>query len=282
MIRVIYRDAENRPAELPVEPEYYPDGTMKINLPMDIRTKENPVRIIWNYENEAELLRLIYITGHIRAQYQCDTELFLPYLPNARMDRVHETHEVFTLKYFCGIINSLGFSRVTVLDVHSSVGAALLDRVTVQQPDRYFTEAKEACGFRPETDCIFFPDEGSCKRYAGLCKGFAHIAFGIKKRDWETGKILGLDVIGEIPQGAKILIVDDICAYGGTVFHSAKKLKALGAGEIHVFFSHCENSIAQGELFKGDLIAGIYTTDSICTLDPKDYPKLHIMKTVFP
>ena len=280
MIRVVYRDFNKSPAELTVQPVYYPDGTMKINLPLNGQQNGSPVRIIWKYETEAELLRLIYVTKHIHAQYQCEIELFLPYLPNARMDRVHAKDEVFTLKYFCEIINSLEFSRVTVLDVHSSVGAALLDRVTVQQPENYFLEAKHVCKFSAAKDCVFFPDEGSCKRYADLCKGFAHIAFGIKKRDWNTGKILGLDVVGEIPQGAKILIVDDICAYGGTVYHSAKKLKEMGAGEIYVFFSHCENSIAQGELLKGDLIAGIYTTDSICTLDPKDYPKLYIMHAV--
>ena len=41
--------------------------------------------------------------------------------------------------------------------------------------------------------------------------------FLLKKRDWKTGKILGIDIAGyDDLKGKNILMVDDICAYGGT------------------------------------------------------------------
>ena len=55
-----------------------------------------------------------------------------------------------------------------------------------------------------------------------------YVIHGDKKRDWATGKILGLDVTGYPPKGGKVLMIDDICSYGGTMFYSAKKLKELG------------------------------------------------------
>ena len=42
----------------------------------------------------------------------------MPYIPNARQDRVKGPEDVFTLKYFANVINALGFRTVTVLDPH--------------------------------------------------------------------------------------------------------------------------------------------------------------------
>ena len=52
---------------------------------------------------------------------------------------------------------------------------------------------------------------------------------------------------------------------GGTFFYSAKALKDLGANNIYLYVSHCENSIFEGELLKTDFIKKIYTTNSIFT-----------------
>ena len=64
-------------------------------------------------------------------------------------------------------------------------------------------------------------------------------------------------------QGSVVLIIDDICSFGGTFLHSARKLRGLGAEKIYLYVSHCEENIVKGELLKGDLIEKVYTTDSI-------------------
>ena len=149
---------------------------------------------------------------------------------------------------------------------------ALINRCEVRTPIREICQAIE----ESKPDVIYFPDAGAMKRYEETvhwaldrvgCK--AYIIHGDKKREWKTGKILGLDVTGYPPKGGKVLMIDDICSYGGTMFYSAKKLKELGAGDIDIYVSHCENSILdkeRGHLFDNpDLIHMIYTTDSIFT-----------------
>ena len=100
-------------------------------------------------------------------------------------------------------------------------------------------------------------------------------AFGLKRRDWETGKIEGLDVAGNVGDiaGKDILIVDDICSRGGTFYFAAKKLKELGANNVYLYVSHCENTILNGEVLNGDLVKRVYTTDSIFT---KSHPKIEV------
>ena len=112
---------------------------------------------------------------------------------------------------------------------------------------------------------MFYPDEGAMKRYSGMAD--KPYVFGMKKRDWATGQIKGLDVAGatEFIEGNRVLIVDDICSRGGTFYHSAKKLKELGAKEIYLYVSHCENTILEGEVLSSGLIEKVFTTDSLFT-----------------
>lgn len=237
-----------------VDIKHFPDGTLLM--------KEFPQRtayITWLFDNNEELVALIYLVRHLK-QNGCEKVfLNMPYVPNARQDRVKTQEDVFTLKYFSEVINYLGFENVSVLDAHSSVSEALIDRVVPNSPCKFIEKAIEKC----EPDMLFFPDEGSQKRYSDLFE--REYAFGIKKRDWATGKILGLDVAGCVDEikGSKILIIDDICSRGGTFYFSAKKLKELGAKEVYLYVTHCENTIFEGEIFTSGLIEKVYTTNSI-------------------
>lgn len=271
---IYYKTSGNEKKYFP-EVINYPDGTLKIIAEelIDI-SSDDTIILTWQYENEVEMLILMYIANNLSERYANKRELYMPYLPNARMDRVHSSTEVFTLKYFCKQINSLFFSKITILDAHSSVGVALLDRAVNISPQEFIFKALDESKIDKDNDCIFFPDEGSFKRYLSLFSGYKNISFGIKKRNWSDGKIIGLDIAGASAEGRKVFIVDDICSYGGTVYHSSVKLKEIGCKDIFVFFSHCENSIVKGKLFESGLIEKIFTTDSICTLN--ENPKLKI------
>ena len=187
----------------------------------------------------------------------------MPYIPNARMDRVKNKDEVFTLKYFADFINNLNFDKVIVRDPHSYVSLALINNVECEDISVKIKKLANRLLIK-ENDIIFYPDEGACKRYSEMI-GLSN-AFGIKKRNFRTGKIEGLEVMGDIPrENFNVLIVDDICSYGGTFYHSAKKLKELGADKIYLYITHCENNILKGELLKEDLIEKVFTTESIFT-----------------
>ncbi|MBP1543767.1 MAG: ribose-phosphate pyrophosphokinase [Oscillospiraceae bacterium] len=249
----------------------FPDGT----LLMKQEPAANGAEIEWYYESDRELAALIYLTKHLNSHGTDRVSLFMPYIPNARQDRVKTSEDVFTLKYFAELINSLGFTSVTVLDPHSTVSEALFDRIVIKTPrenvSRITGELTEAEGMSP---VMFYPDEGASKRYSALAE--LPYCFGIKKRDWKTGKIQGLDLAGEtsLIEGKPVLIVDDICSKGGTFLHSAKRLKEQGAGSIYLYISHCERSILDGELLESGLIRRIYTTDSICRIE---HPMIEIL-----
>lgn len=219
----------------------------------------NHQMIEWNYENDAELFTLICVKKHIdRILRDPEVDLFMPYIPHARMDRVKDNADVFTLKYFCETINSLKFKQVVVRDAHSNVSLALLDNVIDLGADPFIK--KYVYMWNP--NILFFPDEGAMKRYKDSAP--LPYAFGVKNRDWKTGQILGLDIMNaDLVKGKDVLIIDDICSKGGTFYHSAKALKAAGANKIYLYVSHLEQSVLLGDLYKSNLIEAIGTTDTL-------------------
>lgn len=243
-----------------VELNHFPDGTLLLK---EIADGEKAV-ITWLFESNEELVALYFLTKHLQAKGVKDIALKMPYIPNARQDRVKRDEDVFTLKYFSEMINGLGFSKVTVLDPHSYVSEALIDKIEPQSPKGYVEQVIKRIG--SDNILLFFPDEGAMKRYSAMFD--LPYVFGIKKRDWATGQIQGLDVSGqtELIEGSTVLIVDDICSKGGTFYHSAKVLKELGAGDVYLYISHCENTILEGELLSGELVKKVYTTNSIFTM----------------
>ena len=251
----------------------FPDGTPRINLDVE-NIKEDEydgkpcILIDWFYENNDEMFYLMLIKKHLeRHLTNVDYYLFMPYIPNARMDRVKNDDEVFTLKYLCDFINSLNFSRVYVLDAHSDVSTALLNNCKNDNPRDYI---KDAIRQISDDIVLYFPDAGAAKRYSDLFPEIMY-CYGEKKRDWKSGKILGLDIRnnGIDLNGKTVLMIDDIIAYGGSLFYSANALKEAGVGKIYAYATHTENSILDRE--KGTLIKSLenntverlFTTNSL-------------------
>lgn len=250
---------------------------------------DNVYNITWKYESDEELVSLIYIVSHIRNFYpNSDINLKMPYIPHARMDRVKSDKEVFTLKYFAQVINSLNFKAVYTLDAHSDSSLALIDRIHNASPD---TIIADVIWNIPEIDVrqlvVYFPDAGAYKRYKDL-RSIANYpkVYGEKIRNWQTHRIEGLNVVtnGVELKGKSVLLIDDIISYGGTFYHSILKLKELGVDNIYIYASHVENAMIDTE--KGTLIKLIddgtvnmlYTTDSIFKTENNEGRNINIIK----
>ena len=246
----------------------FPDGTPRLNV--SLKGTEGYNEIIWRYEGEFECMSIWCITKHIRSlQPWKMLQLYLPYVPNARMDRVKNDDEVFTLKWFADFINSLKFEYVTILDPHSNVTSALIDRVKIENPIDHIQIVLNSIENAGYTPILYFPDAGAMKRYEGMLTEYPFL-YGEKKRDWETGKILGLNLKGDVQRIEEIenpvfLMIDDICSHGGTFYYSAKALKeAFPNSYINSWATHTENDFPTlQKAFDEGLILHHFTTNSL-------------------
>lgn len=241
---------------------HFPDGTIRI-LDCPLLDKEE-VTIHWLFENNEELLVLYMLTKHLRANYSIKKMILLmPYIINSRMDRVNYPEaEIFTLKYTCDMINDMKFDAIYVMHPHSNVSMALLNNCFLDKSYLYMIDGLVKT-LKP--DYLYYPDEG-CKKQMEKLLTYPYI-FGRKHRNWENGQITGIEVVtnGADLKDKKILMIDDICSYGGTFLKSLEILKQMGADECNIYVTHCENSVLDGDLIKSDLFERIYTTNSIFT-----------------
>lgn len=254
-----------------IKQEHFSAGELKIKLFGNSRSR---VDLIWHYENDAEFFTVACIREYYATQ---ECILYLPYLCHARQDRVKNPEDVFTLKTFAHLINSLNFERVYVWDAHSNVGPALIDRCVNVSAQNYIEEAIKQLKWSLENEfcpgdgttvvnpkiTLFFPDEGAQKRYGDMFPDYKQ-AFGIKNRNWETGKIVNYMIVGEENiKDNHILIIDDICSYGNTFVKAAEALHEAGAETISLYITHCEEAIGKGDVFKCNLIEDVFTTNSL-------------------
>lgn len=240
----------------------FADGTCHVNIDCSTLTPIAP--IVWLYDSDEELMLMWFLTQHCRDHEGYRRMLSIPYLCNSRQDRVVNDDDVFTLKYFAQMINALHFDRVETFDVHSDVSAALINHIHVISPVPVVQKVLD----KLPNALLCFPDEGAMARYRGQFP--IPTIYGIKSRNWKTQKVEELVLCGatEKAKGKDILIIDDICGKGTTIYHMAKQLKELGANNIYVYVSHCENTVIQPcihgkSLLDYDLITKLYTTNSI-------------------
>ena len=144
----------------------FPDGTLllKESIQPYIDNDCREARIVWHFENNEEMIAIMFLARHLQSNGVVFVHLVMPYIPNARQDRVKTNEDVFTLKYFAEFINSLGFNSVTVLDPHSSVSEALIDNLIIESPERFIQRAINDVYTRERNLITFYPDEGAMKR----------------------------------------------------------------------------------------------------------------------
>ena len=189
--------------------------------------------------------------------------LLLPYFPAARQDRVMVAGEALTVKIYADIINAAQFEQVIILDPHSEVTPALLNKVTVISNHQFVQKA-----LANEKDYLLIsPDGGALKKVYKLAQFLdgQPVIECSKMRDVKTGQLSGFKVYADDLKGQTCVIVDDICDGGGTFLGLAKALKAKHAGKLILVVTHGIFSKGLSEL--STVFSKIYVTDAFKMID---------------
>lgn len=191
-------------------------------------------------------------------------ELFIPYFPAARQDRVMVKGEPLSVKVYADIINALALNKVTVFDPHSEVTAALLERCEIISNHLFI---KEVLTKIRNPALLVSPDGGALKKIYKVSEylGGVEVIECSKSRDVKTGILTGFKVYADDLHGTDCLIVDDICDGGGTFIGLATELKNKNAGNLYLAVSHGIFSRGFEEL--GEYFKTVFTTDSFKNIE---------------
>lgn len=225
-----------------------------------LQGKAEEVMISARLNNSDDVMKLLLAVDALRRNGSKNISVLIPYLPYARQDRVMVGGEPLSIKVMCNLINSCGFDKVYIFDVHSEVSLALLDNCELITNSSL---AKKV--LHNHSDYLLVsPDAGALKKIYKLAEALQYtndIVLCNKVRDVSNGKIKQITVDQDDLGGKACFIIDDICDGGATFIGVAKELKKRNAGKVSLIVSH--GIMSHGETELAEWIDHIYTTDSI-------------------
>jgi ribose-phosphate pyrophosphokinase len=209
---------------------------------------------------------VLLATDALRRMNIKEINLFIPYFPAARQDRVMVSGEALSVKVYADIINSQNYEKVTVFDPHSEVTPALLNNVEIIDNHEFVKRCLETI---KEDIVLISPDGGALKKIYKLSAylGGIEVIECSKKRDVKTGKLSGFTVYANDLNQKTGVVIDDICDGGGTFLGLGKALQEKNSGDLHLIVSH-------GIFNKGfeqleDIYKTIFTTNSFRNVESK-------------
>lgn len=224
--------------------------------------------ITQRFKGVADLFDIVLANDAARRKGYETIHLYLPYFPAARQDRVCNPGEPLTVKVFTDIINSCGFKSVTIFRPHSEVVVALLDRVIVMDLEKYHVQKIVNDNSNGHHFNIICPDAGAGKATEKIVQFLIendghrtyHLVRCEKIRDVRDGKLQGFFVQADDLGGYPSLIVDDVCAMGGTFIGLAKKLREKNCGTLMLYTSHADHQAGLNHV--ATVFDKVYTTNS--------------------
>ncbi len=221
-----------------VTPTMFPDGTSQV-WKLDL-TDMKSAKIVWDFEQEAELIWVNHLIALLHAEQIAISELFMPYLPYARQDKPVGNNATFAKSVFLSMISKAAIGKISTLDVHS------FDKQVESYSASHYIE-KALQQFVPSI--VVFPDKGAFERYQYAFNSEAYLILTLDKvRDQATGEITALTVetsrtspellVKQHEKPHKLLIIDDICDGGATFNQAAIFLHQRYQCEIALYVTH--------------------------------------------
>lgn len=242
----------------------FPSGEVGVNIAADSEyDKRGVVLIKAAITSSDELMQLLMLTDALKRQYyNAHIDLILGYTPYGRQDRVCNEGDSLSVAVFSKLINAQNYRKVLVIDSHSYVTDAVIERVKIYPQVEVFNELFLGKIPAVDRDMIIAPDAGAMKKTEAIFKSrgaFKEISFANKTRDMKTGHITSIK-FDENVKGKSIVIVDDIIDGGATFIGLAAELRARGAKKLTLCVTH--GIFTKGHESIVNTFDAVYTTNS--------------------
>lgn len=220
----------------------FPDNQPHVSL-MNVDEGED-VRLIHPVRSSLEMLHLLQIANALDHKFARKKELVIPYLMAARSDRLMSVGASVDLEVVARLVNSTGFQKVILFDVHSDVALQLIHR-SVNRSNNFLLRS-----YTTGNSVLICPDAGASKKVDGYMKQCGHLSevvYCLKKRDLDTGKVYLTVLEPELCRGRSCIVIDDICDGGATFTAIAEQIKPkhLTLMVSHGIFSKGLNQLAK-------------------------------------
>lgn len=268
----LFYSLNGRAGRISISMMTFPGGEVGVNINSGsltwvdgINSSIDSLYLTAKIQNSDQLMGMFLATDALRRVYPLtQIHLTIPYFPYARQDRVCNAGEALSAKVIATLINSQNYASVVVVDPHSPVLVAALERCHVVDQITVFGRVKQDW----QNWTIVAPDAGAAKKTEEFAKavGAKDVLYFSKTRELSTGKITGMKILNPevVNENSRLLVLDDICDGGRTFVELYQALDS----PVHMPYNTIELAVTHGIFSKGVqaltcVFDHVYTTDSI-------------------
>lgn len=267
----------------PLEERAFEEGEFKLRPLVSVR--DRTVCVVQSLAGTADVpvaqrfIRLLFLLFGLRDAGAGRLIAAVPYLSYARKDRRTQPRDPVTTRYVAQLLETAGLDRLVCLDVHNPAALDNAFRITVDHLSattlfvRHFAER-----YANANIAVASPDVGGVKRvqiFRELLQTELQreipLVFIEKRR--AGGTVSGGAVVGAA-NGHHVIVMDDLCASGGTLIRAATALRDAGASAVHVAFTHAPLARGLAALAAETAVSEIVLTDSV--VNPLNDPVLPV------
>lgn len=213
-------------------------------------------------------VRLLFLLNGLRDAGATQRIALIPYLAYARKDRRTQIRDPVNTRYVAQLLEASGADRVIALDVHNPAALDNAFRIPVDHLTALPMMADRIASSHASAALVVVsPDVGGVKRaqifQELLEKRVGHaIEIAMLEKRRVSGKVSTGRLVGDVA-GREAIVVDDLCATGGTLIRAAEKCRQAGATAVHVAVSHTPLAAGLAAVLSSAAVADVLVTDSV-------------------
>jgi len=217
------------------------------------------------------LVRLLFLLNGLRDAGAARRVAVIPYLAYARKERRTQLRDPIHTRYVAQLLEASGADHIISLDVHNPAALDNAFRIPVDHltalpmfADHFANRASGGAL------AVASPDIGGIKRaqifrelLAARLRRPVELIFIEKRR--ASAVVSSEGVVGD-PTERHVIIIDDLCATGGTLLNAATLCRRAGARAVDVCVTHAPLPAGLRTLIASDAISEIVVTDSAASI----------------
>lgn len=215
-----------------------------------------------------KLCKLLFFLAALRTNGAARVTAVIPYLAYARKDRQTKPRDPLNARYVAQLVEAVGADRVVGMEVHNIAAFQNAFRCEVVALDNRGVLIDRAAALAQDRPvCVASPDPGGVKRAQLFREALEHrlqrpVGFALMEKRRSAGRVSGTLIAGDVT-GARVLIIDDLVASGGTMVRAARALRGQGADDVWALAAHGLFTGGAERALVDEAVSGWIVTDTV-------------------